>query len=216
MNLLKDLLLQWGGTTVLIVGLSTWLGKIWANRILSNEKNEFQKELEFYKTALQVEIVKVNHRNEKAMFVSKLQYEKEYNIYLEISEKLFDCVLKSLSLFQMFGSDDIKEHQKKVDEFAKSINSYTIVINRYAPFYQKRFDDMFFGIRKDCYMLGHYFKTYKIDIHTSSSYMAVSNKEMPQTIQDEVYGSLPDSINQRKDKLRDEIKAYLDSLQTIE
>lgn len=35
-----------GGSAIIIWGLSSWLGKVWANRILEEDKFKYSKELE--------------------------------------------------------------------------------------------------------------------------------------------------------------------------
>jgi hypothetical protein len=42
-----------GGGGILVFALSSWLGKVWANRIADAERARFSKELESYKTDLQ-------------------------------------------------------------------------------------------------------------------------------------------------------------------
>ena len=38
-----------GGASLLIMGLSSWLGKVWASRILEKDKLKYQSELEIIK-----------------------------------------------------------------------------------------------------------------------------------------------------------------------
>jgi hypothetical protein len=46
-------MLSLGGGAALVVGFSSWLGKIWADRIATSERARFTKELEGYKSELQ-------------------------------------------------------------------------------------------------------------------------------------------------------------------
>lgn len=41
-----------GSASVIIFGLSSWLGKVWASRILENEKKEHTKDIALYKNQL--------------------------------------------------------------------------------------------------------------------------------------------------------------------
>ena len=90
------------GATV-IFGLSKWLGGIWSNRILEDEKQknrkdlekikkEFQKEIEELQYNFQKEINKLNSINETVTYISKTQYDKEFSIYQEIWGKLHECM----------------------------------------------------------------------------------------------------------------------------
>jgi len=47
------IILSVGGAGVLVTGLSSWLGKVWATRIADAEKARFARELEGYKSELQ-------------------------------------------------------------------------------------------------------------------------------------------------------------------
>lgn len=48
-----SILTSLGGASLIILAFSSWLGKIWANRILEAEKNKFSAELEIIKTSNQ-------------------------------------------------------------------------------------------------------------------------------------------------------------------
>ena len=45
-NIAAAILASVGGSAIIIVGLSSWLGKVWANRILEKDKLKVQKEYE--------------------------------------------------------------------------------------------------------------------------------------------------------------------------
>jgi len=69
---------------VIIIGLSSWLGKVWANRILEKDKLKYTSEIEWIKSKYIQELEKYKVQTEKSVFVHKLQYEKEFGIYIEI------------------------------------------------------------------------------------------------------------------------------------
>ncbi len=49
LNIITATVLSIGGTTLVVLGLSSWLGKVWANRILLQDKNKYEKEMEALK-----------------------------------------------------------------------------------------------------------------------------------------------------------------------
>lgn len=53
-----------GGATVIVLGLSTWIGNLLSNRIIERAKSELEKELESHKTSLR-----------KSEFLFEKQYE---------------------------------------------------------------------------------------------------------------------------------------------
>ena len=46
---MSEILTAIGGTCIIIVGLSNWLGKIWATRIANEESQKFQLEFDAIK-----------------------------------------------------------------------------------------------------------------------------------------------------------------------
>jgi len=66
-----------GGAAVIIVGLSTWLGKVWANRIFEKDKLRYTSELEKVKNDLKRE-------TEKHNFVFSLYFEGQFKLYNDL------------------------------------------------------------------------------------------------------------------------------------
>lgn len=63
-----------GGAALIIVGLSSWLGKVWANRILEQDRFRYQSEIEKLKNELASE-------REKGNFVFSMYFEGQFKIY---------------------------------------------------------------------------------------------------------------------------------------
>ena len=66
-----------GGGGLLVLGMSTWLGKVWANRILESDRLRFNQELE----RLRGELEKTTH-------VHRIQFEAEFKLLSDIWEKV--------------------------------------------------------------------------------------------------------------------------------
>ncbi|MCF6150444.1 MAG: hypothetical protein E3K37_17550 [Candidatus Kuenenia sp.] len=56
-----------GGAALIIVALSTWLGKVWANRILDKDRLKYASELEQIRN-------KLNSERERSQFVFSLYF----------------------------------------------------------------------------------------------------------------------------------------------
>jgi len=54
-----------GGAGAILFGLSSWLGKVWANRILENEKAKHRVELEEFKAQLSQANIRYTKLHEK-------------------------------------------------------------------------------------------------------------------------------------------------------
>lgn len=84
-----ELLLSiFGGYTVVLAALCTFLGKVWINRIQTEEKSKSQESLAKLKAELEKKITVLSARNESVVHVSKIQFEKEYAHYEEVWRRL--------------------------------------------------------------------------------------------------------------------------------
>lgn len=200
-----------GGAGFIVIGLSNWLGKIWANRILENEKEKHTKEIEKYKNELVMELEHLKRYNEKNIFVSKLQFEKEFEIYLELWESLFDVYVCTNSLFARIDSfpQDLDERNKHFHErykrFSEAYNIYLKTIIKYAPFYSKDIYTEFDSIREICRKQGINFEVYRLE--------NVGDKiEIEKEVRKEIYTEIPEELERKVNYLQDKIRNYLISL----
>ncbi|WP_277407834.1 hypothetical protein [Lacrimispora xylanisolvens] len=200
-----------GGGAAIVFGLSSWLGKVWANRILENEKAEHIKDLEQYKRELSEELEKVKSLNDKALYVSKAQYDNEFRIYTEIWSALHEVIIFSKRLYPFYESrpeDEAKYYryqQGKYDNFVEKYNSYSMLIDKYAPFYKKEFYDSFKEVRNWCHSLGSKFSIYELEFDTKET--------KPKDVCMEIYFDIPESLDRIEDELQGKIREYLLGLQ---
>jgi hypothetical protein len=83
-----------GGAGVLILGLSTWLGKVWANRLMAKEKAQHAEELES---------IKSNYTSQLELLKNQLTQDTEsYKIKLKKSEFIFEKEYDAASEFIAF------------------------------------------------------------------------------------------------------------------
>lgn len=210
-----------GGSSVIILGLSGWLGKVWASRILESEKKRHNLEIEEFKGRLSKEINVVNSMIDKSVYVTKLQYDKEFSIYLEIWEKLADCVLYTKNLYPIYdqvpiSEDDLEKHNiRKWEQYVSAYNDYSNVIIKYAPFYEESLYERFLELRKLCSSQGNLFKEYTFDIKYNQTYMFVRDRKMDKEDYNEIYRIFPKRVEELQNSLRKEIQNHLKSLQTI-
>lgn len=72
-----------GGAALIIVGLSSWLGKVWANRILEQDRFRYQSEIEKLKNELASE-------REKGNFAFSIYFEGQFKIYNDLWVSLIE------------------------------------------------------------------------------------------------------------------------------
>lgn len=66
-----------GGSALIILALSTWLGKVWANRILEQDRFRYKSEIEHLKN-------KLTSDREKGNFIFSMYFEGQFKIYNEL------------------------------------------------------------------------------------------------------------------------------------
>ena len=76
-----------GGAGAIIWALSSFFGKMWANKILEKQKAEYQKDIEQYKSDLSRELENVKATNEKITYISKVQYDIEISAIKDLTSK---------------------------------------------------------------------------------------------------------------------------------
>lgn len=209
-----------GGAGAIIIGLSSWLGKVWANRILENQKKEHQMEIESFKSQLQENINKVNAVNEKALHISKTHYDTEFGIYKEIWVKLLECIKSVNKLYPPGFSympsdpDEIKRmDEKNYKKFAAAYNDFSNTITKYAPFYKKDFYDNFIIIRNLCDEKSRIFENYNFDDSYNESCTGVRDSKLSIDDKNKAYIEIPEKLKGQQDKLQEDIRDYLASLE---
>lgn len=221
-KLIGAVLFSLGGGGAIVFALSSWLGKVWANRILEKEKKEHQLEIEDYKSKLVLELNKINSLNEKALHITKVQYDKEFEIYQDIWEKLFDCIIATLNLYPAFEDvpTDEGERQtwidKKYNNYCVKYNLYSRTIDRYVPFYEEDFYLSFVDVRNSCSKMGMIFKRYNYDVKNSMTYAMVRNASMTPEEFEDVYNNIPKVLEVNRTELQRSIHGYLKKQQVFQ
>lgn len=221
-NIAVAIILSLGGSGAVLIGLSSWLGKIWADRILQSEKQKYSLEIEEYKNKLDKQLNLLNSSIDKSIFVTKLQYDKEFSIYLEIWGSLSECVISTKALYPKYENvftDEEKQEEykeKKWKRFVENYNEYSNVILKYAPFYEEKLYEGFIKLRNLCMGQANLFKTYEFDVKYNATYAMARDTKMSGETFDEVYIEFPRAIEELQKSLQKEIREYLKSLQAID
>lgn len=98
-----------GGSAVLIAGLSNWLGKVWANRILESDKKKYQEEIELLKKQYEVHFDGL-----KAVL---LRYsESQFDIYRELWGSLCELKLTTDDLWIRATPDNVSRFSDQLNK----------------------------------------------------------------------------------------------------
>ena len=125
------IIISLGGSSLILIGLSSWLAKVWANRIMQDEKSKHDRELANLREELR-------GRVEKRVYIYKIQYEKEFEIYQELWATLIPLYQKTTLLRPIIDNYDPKEDERmrrRLEEFRKSFIPLQEVVQKQRPFY---------------------------------------------------------------------------------
>lgn len=83
-----------GSASMIIIGLSSWLGKVWATRIYEKERNKHEQELKEFQTKLDTKLAEFNSELDRLGHQNKLRFtmlhEQRMIIIKELYTKLVD------------------------------------------------------------------------------------------------------------------------------
>jgi hypothetical protein len=80
--------LSLGGGGVIVLALSSWLGKVWAERILAADRAKYAREIEELRGSLERTTRLLQGEIDKTLFVTKTHFETEFKILREIWENV--------------------------------------------------------------------------------------------------------------------------------
>lgn len=80
----QAILLSVGGASIIIVGLSGWLGKVWANRLMESDRAKYQTKLTELRAQLEKEADHGNH-----LLRQKIE------LYKEVANPVIDLITKA-------------------------------------------------------------------------------------------------------------------------
>lgn len=143
-----------GGAGLIIIGLSSWIGKIWADKLMETQRKQNQKEIEKFKSELHKELELLKAKNEKMNYITKTQFDAEFKMYQELSEACFLMFLDNSLLFHR-GIDYLpreEEECKKIFEerykaARGSLIVYQNMLYKYAPFISIKLYELFEQLR---------------------------------------------------------------------
>jgi hypothetical protein len=217
-KILGAILVGLGGSSVIILGLSSWLGKIWAERIFQKEKHKYDIEFQNYMYNIDKEMQRLKTIDEKALYITKIQYEKEFEIYQNIWKALNECVRVTKNLYPKYEDSPTNEaeleeyNNKKYKAYVEKFNNFSNIISSNAPFYQESFYNNLISLRIKCNQFGDIFKTYVFDVKYSETFRMCRDLKISKEEWNEVYVTLPEEIDEMEYKLQNDIRQYLHKL----
>jgi hypothetical protein len=120
--------------TAIIIGLSSWLGKVWANRILEQDKTK-------YKIQVDTLLEDLRTKKNKELFVHQLQFEKEFEVYKQLWEKVL-VLGRAGTHFRSLQTGPQKPVGEVFDDFCNAYNDLSKLVYCNRPFYAPKIFDL--------------------------------------------------------------------------
>lgn len=112
-----------GGGALIVMACSSWLGRVWANRILEKDKLKYTTELETIKSELQRE-------SERQKVTFSLYFEGQFKIYNELWVALVELQDEVDKLWNSANHRNMRSFVKAVHRAKKQIRSSAILIEK--------------------------------------------------------------------------------------
>ena len=192
-----------GGGGAIVAGLSSWLGKVWADRLMAKETAKFREDLE-----------RLTKQLERKNYVSKVRFDAEFAIYRELSKTLVVVVQDASLLFPLDGlqyapSDDKARRQMYKEYYEDAYKSYTAFSNCLASnsaFIAEDIYQDFESIRKKiCQQINFYPAIIGL---TSTPYVSQEKTEECWRYTAELY--------EEQQKLQNKLRKYLKTLDVVD
>ncbi len=112
-----------GSSAIIIISLSSWLSKVWANRILEKDKLKYSSELEQIKAKLQKE-------NEKQKFVFSMYFEGQFKIYNNLWLSLVNLESEVEKLWKSATNTNLSSFIKAIEKAKTQIKNSALLIEK--------------------------------------------------------------------------------------
>jgi len=113
LNHVGALLTAVGGGSVILLGLSTWLGQLWASKILESDRRKHEKELEELKSRFTADTEILRTKLSLSFEISKRFAERQFHLYNELWISLVDLRIAGDNLWEKLDLQSLKNFAKE-------------------------------------------------------------------------------------------------------
>ena len=198
-----------GGGGAIVAWLSSWLGKVWANRLMIKETAKFREDLE-----------RLTKQLERKNYVSKVRFDAEFTMYQELIEKFMKMVDATLDCYpaafvyvsanyKPTEDEKLEKNKEKLKIACKKHDVAYGIMLRSAAFISQEMYEKFEALRKLCLYHNRAFMDYYCLIDSQT--MREGNPEDFKT-----FMKTPDEIRQKRDILLAHLREYLSNLDVVD
>src|SRR5216683_7228654 len=140
LKIVSTVVLSLGGGGMIVFLLSGWLGRVWANRLMEEDRAKHARALEALKTEFEAVNKKVQAELDKTVFVHRVQFETEFKALSEIWASVVDVRGTMIGLRPVFDvvskdDDELKRLKERFAPFVKALSELKHVTYVNSPFY---------------------------------------------------------------------------------
>lgn len=122
-DIIGKIVIALGGAGTVIIALSSYISKLWADNLMKKKTAEYDKQFAIYKLSIDLEIEKMKALNEQVIYKNKQLFDKEFKIYEVVIPKLIVATDNLLGWLVGSKLDDEKysEYINSFDDLRKEI-----------------------------------------------------------------------------------------------
>ena len=190
-----------GGGGAIVAGLSSWLGKVWADRLMVKETAKFREDLE-----------RLTKQLERKNYVSKVRFDAEFAIYRELCANTDEMERAVYMLFPA-GIDHLPkdEEQKKAmfaERYKNALAAYgkankSLVQN--GAFIPTEIHDLFYKVNDLC----------RMQVNLYPYYLRTGNDKLDQS-HELACRNRTLEIEEEYKKLQEKLREYLKTLDVVD
>ena len=135
-----SVLVSLGGGGAIVLALSGWLGKVWAERFLEKDRAAHAAKIELLKNDLDRTTRQYQAEIEKTLFVTKTHFESEFAILREIWQRVSEVRVSMLRLRPSKGfpnepHEQVQYMQQNYPIFSNDLEALLHAVDHNSPFY---------------------------------------------------------------------------------
>lgn len=130
-KIVSSVLVSIGGGAAILFGLSSWLGKIWAEKILNSDRDRYQRQIETLKSELSSDVERLKSELALKLEISKRFSEKQFHLYNDLWSSLCDLKIAGDSLWERANKLNAKKFAEQLKKTEDQIFRSSLLIENW-------------------------------------------------------------------------------------
>lgn len=127
-KILGSVLFSVGGAGVIFWALSSWFGKVWANRILEGDRAKYNREIEGVKKDFNKELAYYKNQLELARTTLSRYSESQFNLYNKLWTSLCDLKIAGDKLWEKVDLDSLLDFSNQLRKTREYVMKGSLLI----------------------------------------------------------------------------------------